>query len=80
MAKTNTFEYVMEEELGKLGKDSVELGHYIMNGEQKSSNVYLVSRFKKRDGSNGIDGYSATKLCKANEAKALAEMLGKVGK
>lgn len=78
MAKTNnTFTYVTEKELGSLGKATVELGHYLMNGEQKTSKVYLVQRYSKRDGSKGV---SASELCKIEEAKELANLLGKVGK
>lgn len=72
MFKNKEFIYNKIKELGMLNGTSVELGYYTVDGEDKPKKVYLVTRFMKKDGTEGM---KANALCAIEDAPALGEML-----
>lgn len=74
MAKEFVYNKVCD--LGKLGDQSVEIGHYTVDGKQMSDKVYIVTSFTKKDGSVHS---KATAICAVDEAKDLAKLLEYAG-
>lgn len=77
MVKGKEFIYNKIKELGMLNGTSVELGYYTVDGEDKPEKVYLVTRFMKKDGTEGMKANSlcSVSLCSVEDAPALGEIL-----
>lgn len=69
------FIYHTKKQLDTLGKSTVEIGYYTVNGEKMADKVYLVNRFTRR---NGIADLKATAICSIDDAWKLAAILGRV--
>lgn len=69
---TKEFVYNKTKEIGKLGDQSVEIGHYIVDGKQMADKVYLVSHFTRK---NGNKESKATAICTVDQAKELGKIL-----
>nr|WP_142411336.1 hypothetical protein [Clostridium sp. Marseille-P7770] len=69
---TKEFVYNKTKEIGKLGDQSVEIGHYIVDGKQMADKVYLVSHFTRK---NGNEESKATAICTVDQAKELGKIL-----
>lgn len=74
MAKEFVYSKVCD--LGELGDTSVEIGHYIVDGKQMADKVYLVARYKKKD---GTEKSRINAICTVDEAKDLAKLLEYAG-
>lgn len=70
------FVYNKVTEIGKLGDQSVEIGHYTVDGKQMADKVYLVARYKKKD---GTEKSRINAICTVDEAKDLAKLLEYAG-
>lgn len=66
------FVYSKIKELGKLGDQSVEIGHYTVDGKQMADKVYLVSHFTRK---NGNEESKLTAICTVEQAKELGMIL-----
>ena len=66
------FVYSKTREIGTIGKNTVEIGHYKVDGKDMPDKVYLVSHFTRR---NGTEDSKATAICKVEDAKQLGELL-----
>ena len=73
MAKEFVYNKVCE--IGKLGDQSVEIGHYTVDGKQMADKVYLVSHFTRK---NGNEESKATAICTVDQAKVLGKILQSV--
>lgn len=69
------FIYNTKKQLDTLGKSTVEIGYYTVNGEKMADKVYLVNRFTRR---NGIADLKAIAICSIDDAWKLAMILEKV--
>lgn len=74
MAKEFVYNKVCD--LGKLGDQSVEIGHYTVDGKQMDDKVYIVTSFTKKD---GLVHSKATAICTVDEAKKLGALLEYAG-
>lgn len=74
MAKEFVYNKVCE--IGKLGDQSVEIGNYTVDGKQMADKVYLVARYKKKD---GTEKSRINAICTVDEAKDLAKLLEYAG-
>ena len=74
MAKEFVYNKVCD--LGKLGDQSVEIGHYIVDGKQMADKVYLVTGYKKKDGTEKL---RINAICTVDEAKELGTLLEYAG-
>lgn len=80
MAKSKEFKYVVTKVVGTVGKENevhktVEVGHFVVDGNAYEDKVYIVDHFFKRDGS--IDT-KANALCKLSEAQEIGKLLTKI--
>lgn len=66
------FIYSKVKELGTIGDSTVEIGHYTVDGKQMPDKVYMVSHFKRR---NGSEDSKATAICSVDQAKELGKIL-----
>lgn len=67
------FIYNKTKEIGKLEENvTVEIGHYKVDGKNMPDKVYLVSHFKRK---NGTEDSKATAICKVEDAKKLGKLL-----
>ena len=66
------FVYSKVKEIGKLGDQSVEIGHYTVDGKQMVDKVYLVAGYKKKD---GTEKSRINAICIVDEAKDLGKLL-----
>ena len=73
MAKEFVYSKVCD--LGELGDQSVEIGHYTVDGKQMPDKVYLVNHFTRK---NGSEESHATAICKVDQEKELGKILQKV--
>ena len=69
------FVYNTKKPLDTLGKSTVEIGYYTVDGEKMADKVYLVNRFTRK---NGDAGLKATAICSIDDAWKLAAILGRV--
>ena len=70
---TKEFIYNKTKEIGKLEENlTVEIGHYKVDGKDMPDKVYLVSHFKRK---NGTEDSKATAICKVEDTKKLGELL-----
>ena len=72
MAKEREFVYNRTKEIGKVGNATVELGHYTVDGKQMADKVYLVTGYKKKD---GTEKSRINAICTVDEAKELGKLL-----
>ena len=70
------FVYSKVKEIGRLGDQSVEIGHYTVDGKQMADKVYIVTSFTKKD---GLIHSKATAICTVDEAKELGKILEYAG-
>ena len=70
MAKEFVYSKVCD--LGELGDQSVEIGHYTVDGKQMADKVYLVAGYKKKD---GTEKSRINAICTVDEAKELGKLL-----
>lgn len=66
------FIYTKTKELGKVGNNTVEIGHYTVDGKQMPDKVYMVSHFTRK---NGSEDSKATAICTVDQAKELGKIL-----
>lgn len=66
------FIYNKVKELGTLGNDTIEIGHFTMNGEVKNDKVYRVTHFTRK---GNVEDSRATAICNTSEAKELSKIL-----
>ena len=66
------FVYSKVKELGTLGNDTVEIGHFTVDGKVNADKVYRVSHFTRK---GNVEDSRATAICSISEAKELAEIL-----
>lgn len=66
------FVYNKVAEIGKLGDQSVEIGHYTVDGKQMADKVYLVASYKKKD---GTEKSRINAICTVDETKELGKIL-----
>ena len=66
------FVYSKVKEIGRLGDQSVEIGHYTVDGKQMADKVYLVAGYKKKD---GTEKSRINAICTVDEAKELGKLL-----
>ena len=66
------FVYSKVKEIGRLGDQSVEIGHYTVDGKQMADKVYLVTGYKKKD---GTEKSRINAICTVDEAKELGKLL-----
>lgn len=69
------FIYKTKKQLDTLGKSSVEIGYYTVDGEKMADKVYLVNRFTRK---NGDAGLKANAVCTVEDAWKLAAILGRL--
>lgn len=69
------FVYNKVTEIVELGDASVEIGHYTVDGKQMADKVYLVARYKKKD---GTEKSRINAICTVDEAKELGKILQSV--
>ncbi len=69
------FIYHTKQELDTLGKSTVEIGYYTVDGEAMTDKVYLVNRFTRKNGDSGL---KATAICTVEDAWKLAAILGRI--
>lgn len=69
------FIYSKVKELGTIGDSTVEIGHYTVDGKQMPDKVYMVSHFKRR---NGSEDSKATAICTVDQAGELGKILQNV--
>lgn len=69
------FIYTKVQELGKIGDKTVEIGHYIVDGQVTTDKVYLVTNFTRKNG-NGESWERA--ICAIGEAKEIGKLLMEV--
>ena len=44
------FIYSKTREIGTIGKNTVEIGHYTVDGKEMPDKVYMVTKFSRKDG------------------------------
>lgn len=66
------FIYTKVQDLGKIGDKTIEIGHYIVDGQVTTDKVYLVTNFTRKNG-NGESFERA--ICTIDEAKELGKLL-----
>ena len=69
------FIYTKVQDLGKIGDKTVEIGHYIVDGQATTDKVYLVTNFTRKNG-NGESWERA--ICTIGEARELGKLLMEV--
>lgn len=69
------FIYTKVQDLGKIGDKTVEIGHYIVDGQVTTDKVYLVTNFTRKNG-NGENWERA--ICAIGEARELGKLLMEV--
>lgn len=69
------FIYNTKKPLDTLGKSTVEIGYYTVDGEKMADKIYLVNRFIRK---NGDAGLKANAICTVEDAWKLAMILEKV--
>lgn len=69
------FIYNTKKQLDTLGKSSVEIGYYTVDGDKMADKVYLVNRFTRK---NGDAGLKANAVCSVEDAWKLATILERV--
>lgn len=69
------FIYNKTREIGTLGKNTVEIGHYTVNGKEMADKVYMVTKFSRKD---GTESAKATAICSVAEANELGKLLMQV--
>ena len=75
MAKEKEFIYSKVSEIGTLGKSTVEIGHYTVNGKEMPDKVYMVTKFSRKD---GTESTKATAICSVADANELGKLLEQV--
>lgn len=66
------FVYNKVKELGTLGNDTIEIGHFTVDGKENADKVYRVTHFTRK---GNVEDSRATAICSISEAKELAEVL-----
>lgn len=66
------FIYNKVKEIGKIENNTVEIGHYTVDGKQMPDKVYMVTHFKRR---NGSEDSKASAICSVDQAKELGKIL-----
>lgn len=69
------FIYNKTSEIGTLGKNTVEIGHYTVDGKEMPDKVYMVTKFSRKD---GTENTKATAICSVAEANELGKLLMQV--
>lgn len=66
------FIYTKTKELGTVNGNTIEIGHYTVDGKQMPDKVYSVSHFTRK---NGSEDSKATAICAVNDAKEIGKLL-----
>ena len=69
------FIYNRTREIGAIGKNIVEIGHYTVDGKEMPDKVYMVTKFSQKD---GTESTKATAICSVVDANELGKLLMKV--
>lgn len=69
------FIYSKTREIGTIGKNTVEIGHYTVDGKEMPDKVYMVTKFSRKD---GTESTKATAICSVKDANYLGKLLVQV--
>lgn len=69
------FIYKQTRELGKVNANTLEIGHFVVDGKEMPDKIYLVSHFTRR---NGVEDSKATAICSLADAKEIGKLLATV--
>lgn len=69
------FIYKRTREIGTIGKNTVEIGHYTVDGKEMPGKVYMVTKFARKD---GTESTKATAVCSVVDANELGKLLMQV--
>ena len=69
------FIYNRTREIGTIGKNTVEIGHYTVDGKEMPDKVYMVTKFSRKD---GTESTKANAICSVVDANELGKLLMKV--
>lgn len=69
------FVYSKTREIGTIGKNTVEIGHYTVDGKEIPDKVYMVTKFSRKD---GTESTKATAICSVADASELGKLLVQV--
>lgn len=69
------FIYKRTREIGTIGKNTVEIGHYTVDDKEMSDKVYMVTKFSRKD---GTENTKATAICSVKDANELGKLLMQV--
>lgn len=50
------FIYSKTREIGTISKNTVEIGHYTVDGKEMTDKVYMVTKFARKDGTEKHEG------------------------
>ena len=62
-------------EIGTIGKNTVEIGQYTVDGKEKPDKVNMVTKFSRKD---GTESTKATAVCSVVNANELGKLLMQV--
>lgn len=69
------FIYSKTREIGTIGKNTVEIGHYTVDGKEMLDKVYMVTKFSRKD---GTESTKATAICSVADVNELRKLLEQV--
>ncbi len=69
------FIYSKTREIGTIGKNTVEIGHYTVDGKEMPDKVYMVTKFARKD---GTESTKATAICSVADVNELRKLLEQV--
>lgn len=69
------FVYSKTREIGTIGKNTVEIGHYTVDGKEMPDKVYMVTKFSRKD---GTESTKATAICSVADVNELRKLLEQV--
>lgn len=64
------FIYSKTREIGTIGKNTVEIGHYTVDGKEMPDKVYMVTKFSRKDGEHYVTSADhEMELCSGEKLK-----------
>ena len=69
------FIYSKTREIGTIAKNTVEIGHYTVDGKEMPDKVYMVTKFSRKD---GTESTKATAICSVADVNELRKLLEQV--
>lgn len=69
------FIYSKTREIGTIGKNTVEIGHYTVDGKEMPDKVYMVTKFARKD---RTESTKATAICSVADVNELRKLLEQV--